>query len=256
LKAAKLYLKDGETGKAEEVLASARSSYPDDIQTLQELLKLKAAPGGDLREADSLAEHLRRLTKEEDWTLETCLFVSMRQASVPQAAVDEEVQKFRLSPKLCPSAKKAYENGCRNRLRADANQSASESDLCTSALYFVKAVECQMREKVFAPFRIQVLDSAQRDTLLNQRGDPDEYLSRYVDGDERITLGQMMNSIRYVRTLNIYVQKHFPRLLSPEILGKLKHLVSLRNAETHETSDPQLAAQARALAESVIEAMS
>ena len=59
----------------------------------------------------------------------------------------------------------------------------------------------------------------------------------------------------YVNTLNIYIQNHFQQLRSPAILGKLNKLVPLCNAEKHDRLDPQLAAQARELAKSVIEAM-
>lgn len=257
LKAASLYMKDGETGKAEEVLASARSRYPDDIQTLQELLKLKAARGVDLHEVDSLAEKLGKLAKEEDWTLETRLFMSMhRRSTISQAAVDEELQKWPPSAGLCPSSKEAFETALQHHLGAAAGQDRRDRDLRTAAFYFSKAVECQLRKRVFEPFRVQVLNSQPRDPLINLRGVPDKFLNAYVDDEHNgITFGQMVNSMKFVRTLNTYVQKHFPRLLSSAILGNLRHLVPLRNAETHETSDPQLAARARALAESVIEAM-
>jgi uncharacterized protein YaaW (UPF0174 family) len=177
------------------------------------------------------------------------------QGTVSQDDVNREVEKWPPFAGLCPSSKDAFETAVQHHLSAAANQSRRDSDLRTAAFYFSKAVECELREKVFEPFRVHILNSRPRDPLINKCGDPDKYLNSYVDGDERITFGQMRISMIYVNTLNIYIQNHFQQLRSPAILGKLNKLVPLCNAEKHDRLDPQLAAQARELAKSVIEAM-
>lgn len=176
--------------------------------------------------------------------------------TVSQEEVNREVENWPPFAGLCPSSKDAFETALQHLLGAAANQSRRDSDLRTAAFYFSKAVECQLRKRVFEPFRVQVLNSQPRDPLINQRGESDGFLGAFVDGEGKgITLGQMVNSMKFVRTLFLYVQNQFPRLLSLAILEKLEHLVKLRNREGHEYLDPQLAAQARELAESVIEAM-
>lgn len=176
--------------------------------------------------------------------------------TVSQDDVNREVENWPPFAGLCPSSKDAFETALQHLLGAAANQSRRDSDLRTAAFYFSKAVECQMRKRVSEPFRVQVLNSQPRDPLINQRRESDSFLNAFLDGEGKgITLGRMVNSMKFVRMLSLYVQKHFPRLLTAEILGKLNRLVPLRNNEADETSDPQLAAQARALAESVIVAL-
>jgi hypothetical protein len=255
LKAAKLYLKDGETGKAEEVLESARASYPDHIRTLQELLKLKAARGGDLREADSLAERLRKLTKEKDWTLETRLFMSMRQSIVPQSDVDNEIAKRDYYSRLGPFAKGVVEAAVRHELSADENQKMKDSNLRIVASCYSQAVESELLEKIFKPFRLQVLKSGQRDQLTKKNGKRDDFLDAFIDRYRQPSFRQMIISIEWVPMVTDHVQQHFPRLLVSAMVEKTKKLVRLRNAVSHPRLTPQEVSQARALAESIIEAM-
>jgi len=255
LKAARLYLKDGETGQAEAGFASARSSYPDDVRTLQELLKLKAARGGDLREADSLAEQISDLAKEEDWTLETRLFVSMRQASVSQAAIDNEVAKRPYYSGLGPFAKEVVETAVQHELSADEKEKMRYRNFRIVASCYSQAVESELLRKIFEPFRLHVKNSGQMDQLTMKNGKRDDFLHSYVDGYRQLSFGQMISTIEWVPMVTDHVQQHFPRLLPSAMLKKAKDLARLRNAVSHPGLPPRQVSQARALAESIIEAM-
>jgi hypothetical protein len=258
LKAAKLYLKNGETGKAEKFLESVRNSDPDHIWTLQELVKLKVARGGDLRDADGLAKHVRTFTKEKDWTPAIRLFMSMHPPIVLQAAVDKEVAKRAYYPGLCAFAKEALETAVQHEWSADENQKMRDRNLRIEATCYAQVVEFELKDKIFQPFRMRILDSGQTDQLADQRGNRDEKLDSYVYQGRELTFGEMIGAIKFVPMVN-YVQKKCRRLRASAILEKwkqeMRQLNSLRRPAVHGSLNPQLAAQARELAESVIEAM-
>jgi tetratricopeptide (TPR) repeat protein len=257
LKAAKLYVKVGDTRKAEDVLDSSLKRHPDDVETLEELLRLKWARGA-ASEADTLLEHLGTLTEEANCAPDTrAIMVARRQSTVSQTAVDTKVQNFRFSSQLCPSSKKALEVACRCELRADADadQSARDADLCISAFYYAKVVERELKEKVFEPFRAEVLNSDLGVEITQQLRTGDGPLDTYIYHNKRLALGQMISVIGASGLKGFLQKNRFRRLRYQPILKNLNELNHLRNEERHADLDPKLAARARTLAQSVIEAM-
>lgn len=257
LRAAKLYRSIGETGKAENVLVSMLGENPENVKTLQELLKVQL-DRSDLNAALPLGERLSTLTGQENWTPETRLLLALPRPAVSQDLLESEVRDYPYFLSLCSPCKNDWKYALNQELEAKASEIWRDERLREGAFVFCNVAERELRERVFVPFRTRFTESGGREQPSDQLVATDEILRSFIK-DGRITLGGMVRSIRHAKQipnsiLELILRNDFPQVLARETLHKLDQLTTIRNA-VHTGLDPQLAVHARALAEDIIGAI-
>jgi hypothetical protein len=238
-----------EDGLAEAVLGSALSKCSDDLEAQHELMKLLAKR--EAPDADRLARELATSIEEGNWTWEMRLILASRQAYSMERA-GKIAGEWDCFSRLCTPCKEAWKYALSFELQAQEDERHRDWHLSQGAFSFSKVAENELREKVFAPFRAQMPNTA-KETF------EDKKLCRFVYEGGLLSLGEMIWCIEKAREkpnslLNSFLQARFPQVLSSRFLSKMSQLNKIGTPSRH-VWGPRDATKAHALAKSVIEAL-
>lgn len=251
------YRSAGEIDKAIESLEGCAQEFPGRKDLHLEVAELQALRGN----YSAVYEHLEQEKLSdpgfgEDWRFSTILALGgigemlNREAGLREKliqahpviaqAINSIVAEYWPGfGALGEEARKEFEWGsflfhyCRHLQKDLESQS-----LGWSAVAFAKAVEVELKERVFARFREHALSHGGKQQQPSQE---ERVLQDYVSGKPALTLGQMKYVLEkggrakggILRALHKWVQDHYPKLTHPLLLTKLGYLAELRSTGVH-----------------------
>jgi hypothetical protein len=243
MRAAELYFEAGKNDKAAELASKATHSAPtdDERQSAYLLLAKAHAVSGNATAAHQALEHLDCETVQGDPLLR--MLTTLSRSSDP-ALVQKRIDKWLFYARLTERSRELLRECAQFLHEAEVQHELRLRNLRIAAQEFAKAIEVELRNRVFEAFKQHVERRGKLDELAGHCCD-DRALMGFMRGDvygSQLGLGAMyrsMNSSRQPRSeclksFSLFLQERHPRILRPDILQSLGTIVRCRNDEAHQ----------------------